>query len=188
MLGLSLVTDSAGSGSGLVLGQFESLSVAGVPTRLLSVSEPELELVGKKSCRSSRMDAVDGLNSFRDTRFGGRGTRGSDGRTVISCSDERENERERLASSIGESARIGGVACIFCLDFSGREPFSSSRSFIWRGRCRKRLVTNQPIATGIAVIKRAWKAERATSRASAGYGEGIQVENEGRTRGMADGR
>lgn len=173
------MTDSPGSGSGLVLGQLESLSVAGVPMGLLSVSEPELELVGKRSRRSSRMDAVDGLVNFRDTRFGGRGTRGNDGRTGISCSEERENERARSASSRGGSTWIGLDACVSCWDFSGRGPFSFSWSFIWRGR-RKRSVMNQPTVTGIATIKRAWKAERTTSRASAGYGGKIQVGNEGK--------
>lgn len=87
-LGLSPVTDSPGSGSGLVLGQLGSLSVAGVPMGLMSESEPELELVGKRFRRSSRMDAVNGLDDFRDTRFGGRGTRGKCDNTANSCSDE----------------------------------------------------------------------------------------------------
>lgn len=39
---------------------------------------------------------------------------------------------------------------------------------------------NQPTVTGIATIKRAWKAERTTSRASAGYGGKIQAGNEGK--------
>lgn len=111
-LGLSPVTDSPGCGSGLVLGQLESLSVAGVPMGLLSVSEPELGVVGKRLRRSSRMDAVDGLDNLRDTRFGGRGTRGNGDRTAISCSDERENERARSASSSGGSAWIGRAVCI----------------------------------------------------------------------------
>jgi len=81
---------------------------------LLSVSELELGLVGKSFCRSSRMDAVNGLDNFRDTRFGGRGTRGNGDRTAISCSGERENERVRSASSSGGSAWIGRVACICC--------------------------------------------------------------------------
>ena len=110
--GLSPVTDSPGSGSGFVLDQLESLSVAGVPTGLFSVSELKLGLVGKRLRRSSRMDAVEGLDNFRDTRFGGRGTRGSGDRTVISCSEERENERARSASSSGGSAWIGRVACV----------------------------------------------------------------------------
>jgi len=113
-LDLSPVTDSPGSGSGLVLGQIESVSVAGVPMGLLSVSEPELELVGRRFRRSSRMDAVDGLEDFRDTRLGGRGTRGSGVSTAISCSDEQENESVRSASSRGGSAWIGRVVCISC--------------------------------------------------------------------------
>jgi hypothetical protein len=87
-LGLSPVTDSPGIGSGLVLGPLKSFSFVGVPMGLWSVGEPGLELVGRSSRRSSRMDAVDGRNNFRDTRFGGRGTRGNDGSTAISCSDE----------------------------------------------------------------------------------------------------
>ena len=132
-LSLSPVTDSPGSGSGLVLGQLESLSVAGVPMGLLSVREPELELVGRRFRRSSRMDAVDGLEYFRDTRLGGRGTRGSGVSAAISCSDERENERVRSASSRGGSAWIGRVVCICCWDSAGRESVSSSWSLIWCG-------------------------------------------------------
>ena len=121
---------------------------------LLSESEPELELVGRRFRRSSRMDAVDGLEYFRDTRFGGRGTRGNCVSTAISCSDERENERARSASSRGGSAWIGRVVCICCWDLAGRESFSSW-SFIWYGGGKRRLFTNQPTATGIAAIKRA---------------------------------
>lgn len=153
-LGLPPATDPLSNESRLVLGPLESLSAAEVPMRLLSVGELELELVGRRSRRSSRLDAVDGLKDFRDTRFGGRGTRGNDGSTEISCSDERENERARSASSRGESAWIGRVACACCWDFSSPESFSSSWSFIWRGEWRW-LVTNQPKAIGIAAIKSA---------------------------------
>ena len=145
---------------------------------LLSVSEPELGLVGKRFRRSSRMDAVSGLDNFRDTRFGGRGTRGNGDNTAISCSEERENERARSASSRGGSAWIGRVVCVCCRDISGLESFSSSWSLIWCGGWRKRFVTNQPTATGITAIKRAWKAERTTSRASAWVLRGVQAGNE----------
>jgi hypothetical protein len=79
------------------------------------------------------------------------------------------------------------------LRLPGRESLSSSWSFIWRGGWRKRLVTNQPTATGIAAIKRAWKAERTTSRASAGYGGGHRQKMRERitdeeNEGTADGR
>ena len=104
---------------------------------LMSVSEPELGLMGKRFRRSSRMDAVDGLDNFRDTRFGGRGTRGKLDRTAISCSDERETERVRSASSRGGSGWIGRVVCVGRRDSTGRESFSSSWSLIWCGVWRK---------------------------------------------------
>ena len=184
---MSPVADSQSSRSGLVPSPLKSLSVAGVPMGLLSVGEAELELVGRRTRRSSRMDAVDGLNNFRDTRFWGRGTRGNDGSTGISCSDERESERVRSVSSRGESAWIGRVVWTCCRDWSDRESDSSSWSFIWRGESRKRLVTNQPTATGIAAIKSAWKAERTTSIASAGYSGGIQTEMRGKIKDEGSG-